>query len=96
MSKKSILLKAEETVYGKSDEHRAYGEFTLSMQRMAKIYNALTEQDLTAKDMFYAMLAAKLSREMNKHKRDNLVDLCGYAAGLNDMLEETHGKEKRK
>ena len=35
------------------------------------------------------MIAVKLIRERHKHKRDNLVDLCGYAEILN-RLEENY------
>ena len=40
------------------------------------------------KDCAVVMMAVKLVRESYKHKRDNLVDLCGYANILNEIEDD--------
>jgi hypothetical protein len=85
MKPKSILLEAEGLVNG--DRLSAYGPVAEDFGRTAAIYSAMVGRPVSPGEMLYAMLAVKLSREMHKHKRDNLVDLCGYAELLNQLLE---------
>lgn len=33
------------------------------------------------------MILVKLSREVHEHKRDNLVDICGYARTIERIME---------
>lgn len=40
------------------------------------------------------MILIKVSREANKHKRDNLVDICGYAKTLEMVVEERQRREE--
>ena len=50
------------------------------------MFNAATGHSLTPKDGLLFMVCVKLSREMHRHKRDNLVDACGYTR-LMSVLE---------
>ena len=45
----------------------------------------LTNKDLDAETCCAVMMAVKLTRESFKHKRDNLVDLAGYAEIMNQI-----------
>ena len=47
---------------------------------------------LTAKDMAIHKIFMKIAREANRHKRDNSVDIAGYAW----CLEEAIAEEKRR
>lgn len=80
----SILVEAEGIVNGarRSD----YGPDE-SFQKMADIYNTLYKKDLTKTDICRILMVVKLVRESFRHKRDNLVDLAGYAELLNRMEE---------
>lgn len=42
---------------------------------------------LTAADVMFMMMEFKMERECNQHKRDNLVDLAGYAGLCGDIHE---------
>lgn len=42
---------------------------------------------LNAKDVAFMMMELKMARESNKHKRDNILDLFGYAALLEEMKD---------
>ena len=85
MKPKSILLAAEALVNG--DRLSAYGPVAEDFGRTAAIYSAMMGRPTSPVELICALLAVKLSREMHKHKRDNLVDLCGYAELLNQLLE---------
>jgi hypothetical protein len=60
-----------------------YGDAVESFEIIAQVANAITGLELTPTQCCKVMLAVKLTRERYNHKRDNLVDLCGYA----DILE---------
>ena len=64
-----------------------YGTYEESCGRIAKLATILLEKEITAKDVPKFMIALKLSRETNKHKRDNLVDIGGYILILQDLEE---------
>lgn len=58
-------------------------------------YGAAGPQQLTPDDGTMFMVFVKLSREANKHKRDNLVDAAGYLQCYDMVLkkkQELHGK----
>ena len=42
-------------------------------------YGGFGDKGVTPKDVAMMMILMKLAREDHKHKRDNLVDACGYA-----------------
>ncbi|MGL5913115.1 MAG: DUF6378 domain-containing protein [Bacteroidales bacterium] len=52
---------------------------------MAEIASIMSNKAITADDCVNVLIAVKLSREAFKHKRDNLVDLCGYAHIKNEI-----------
>lgn len=78
----SILLEAESIVNGA--RHADYGG-TEGIERIAKVASIITNKDLTAKDVALVMISLKLVRESFNHKRDNLVDICGYSELLNKL-----------
>ena len=80
---KSILAEAEDIVNGnrKSD----YGDARESFSRIATIASVMTGKELSPEDCCAVMMAVKLVRESFAHKRDNLVDLCGYAHIMNEI-----------
>lgn len=85
----NILKKADDIINNRSEEkQRMYGPFSDGMKRAALIASACTGKDLTAKDMYMAMVALKLSRESYNHKEDNLLDAVAYLAALNNFENE--------
>lgn len=71
---KSILEEALQIV----DGGRGYEPPTKSLPHIASLASGITRKDITAKDVTAVLIALKLSRESFAHKRDNLVDACGY------------------
>lgn len=80
---KSILTEAETIINGERDVD--YGDPTESFEKIAQIASLLTNKDLDADTCCAVMMAVKLTRQSFKHKRDNLVDLCGYAEIMNQI-----------
>ena len=73
--KKTILQEAQELTDG--PRNADYGDVIKSFVTTSQIANQLG-CDISAVGVCKVHIATKLSRESNKHKRDNLVDICGY------------------
>jgi len=85
----NILDEANKIVNLRSEEkERMYGHFSEGMARAAMIASGATGKEFTAKDMYMAMIALKLSRESYCHKEDNLLDAVAYIAALNNYEHE--------
>ena len=93
-NRKSILQEADSIVNGarKAD----YGSAKVSFERigqMTALMLTVEEWDLLSQRIIPPTVvtkmhqATKLTRESFAHKRDNLVDLAGYASLQNDILE---------
>ena len=82
---KSILSDAEEIVDGSRQSD--YGDARESFGRVATIASVMTGKELAPEDCCAVLMAVKLVRESFAHRRDNLVDLCGYAELLNRLKE---------
>ena len=85
----NILDKANEIVNNRSEEkERQYGPFSEGMRRAAAILSAVTGKEFTAVDMFWALVALKMSRESYNHREDNLLDMVAYIGALNNLHED--------
>ena len=83
---KSILSEAEEIVNG--NRQSDYGDAAYNFHRIANIVNSMYPQlNINAQQCCAVLMAVKLIREGFRHKRDNLVDLCGYARIMNEIIE---------
>ena len=82
---KSILSEAERIVNG--DRQADYSDPVENFKHIAEIASAIMGKDITAEECCIVMIAVKLARESYRHKRDNLVDLAGYAEILNRIKE---------
>lgn len=85
-AEKSILEEAIEVRSG--DRNADYGDAVENFNRIAEIYQAITGECLSPDKCCMVHIATKLSRERHNHKRDNLVDLCGYADILHRIREK--------
>lgn len=83
---KSILEEAIEILNG--SRQCDYGDPVESFKRIAQLANLMSNSnDFTPVKCCIVLIATKLTRESHKHKRDNLVDLCGYGAIMNRIIE---------
>lgn len=77
-SDESILREAERIVGG--DRRQDYGDMQTSFARIAGMWSIiLGGARVTPRDVARCMIALKLTRDCNRAKRDNLVDIAGYA-----------------
>lgn len=90
---RQLLLDAADTVDGERQDQ--YGNAEDSFAVIAELWSSYinigrpqSEQiEITAKDVALMMVLFKVAREGNSPKRDNLLDLAGYAA-LAQRIEE--------
>lgn len=82
----NILQEAEKAVYG--DREADYGSVLENFTTVAKLWSVVAKVELTPEQVGLMMVQLKVARQMNKPKRDNLVDGAGYFATLEKMEEE--------
>jgi hypothetical protein len=77
---KSILEEAGQII---DNRQRDYGEPADNLRRIAEIWSVQLGRklcaEITPRDVAMMMIGLKLAREVNTPKRDNCVDIAGYA-----------------
>lgn len=74
----TVLQEADRLVA--TDRQSAYGHPLDDFTRTGRMWGAiLGTDDVPPETVALCMVAVKLSREVNHHKRDNLTDMAGYA-----------------
>lgn len=92
----TILQEAQALVYGARNAD--YGHPADDFEAVAKAFNAYIKKKykianyLEATDVPIFQMIVKIMREANKPKRDNLVDIAGYAATL-EMVHDIQGRD---
>lgn len=79
----SVLAEAERLINGPKRD--AYGPVKESFDVIAMGWEVIIGAPVSAMQVTLCMAWLKICREVNKHQRDNLVDLAGYA-GLGEHL----------
>ena len=75
---KSACLEAFDLVNG--ERQQAYGEPSVCLRKIGRVWGAiLGGEDIEAGTVAMMMVGLKVIREMASHKRDNLIDIAGYA-----------------
>ena len=86
-NKQSILDEAKAIIEGSRQSD--YGDAANNFERIASIVNSVyPDLMINAEQCCMVLIAVKLIREGYRHKRDNLVDLCGYAELMNRLKGE--------
>jgi len=87
-SKQTILEEAEALVSG--PRHAAYDSPLDNFSRIAAVWTVLTcgRYKFEPEDVSRFMIAVKLCRQSFNKKRDNLVDIAGYARTEEMVTEE--------
>lgn len=85
----SVLQEAENIING--DRREAYGPVSEYFEAIAARWTQVLKSKLgegesvSAHDVAICMIDLKVVKEINSHKRDNLVDIAGYS-GLADQV----------
>lgn len=79
----NILEEANEVIGERGSD---YGSVNEDFDRIAKLWSVIFDTEITGDKVALAMITLKISRQLNKHKRDNIVDIAGYARTL-EMYE---------
>jgi len=86
----SVTAEADRLVY--SERTRDYDHPLDNFRKTAIVWTGLLydklKRPITEEEVGLMMVGVKLAREAHKHKRDNLVDMAGYAQTINMVLEE--------
>lgn len=82
----NILDEAKEIVDGLRGDD--YYDPVKNFRDISVMASLMTGKTITPNDCIKVLISVKLTRESFKHKRDNLVDLCGYTYIL-DKIEES-------
>ena len=88
MADNSVLTEAHRLVHG--DRGDDYGHPYHDFSRTAKIWSAILDKDVTPEQVALCMIGVKMSRECNRPKRDNRVDMAGYAETLDMVVNYKH------
>jgi hypothetical protein len=74
-----LLHEAAELING--DRAKAYGEPQQSFENIANLWSIYLHTPITVHDVGMMMILLKVSRNgRDRFKRDNFVDICGYAS----------------
>ncbi len=87
----NILEEANKLVHG--DRQADYGHPLDDFTRTALMWSAILGHTVTAEQVGLCMCAVKISRQVNHPKRDNLVDLAGYAATVAMVIDEKYRRQ---
>lgn len=86
MADESILQEAQRLVHG--PRQSAYGHPLDDFSRTGRIWGAvLGTEDIPPHLVALCLIGVKISREVNSPKRDNRVDMAGYAEAL-DLVRQ--------
>ena len=86
------ILQEADRITG-ADRNRAYGHPSLNLTNIAEFWDAYifrrfgVRLGLGGRDVSMMMVLEQISRDANARKRDNLVDIAGWARTA-EMLEE--------
>ena len=67
---------------------RDYAHPKVNFQRIADLWAPILGNAITPEQVALCMIQVKVAREMNRHTRDNLVDIIGYTLTLDACMED--------
>lgn len=87
----NVLQEADKLVHG--DRNADYGHPLDDFSKTAAMWSVILGTNVTPEQVGLCMCAVKISRQCNRPKLDNLVDLAGYAETVNMVIEEKHRRQ---
>lgn len=71
------------------DRRQDYSDPRIEFEKIAAWWTDILGVEITPHQYILCMIAMKLVRESGKHKRDNIIDLIGYAQLADDLRDRT-------
>ena len=91
MADETILQEAQRLVHG--PRQQSYGHPFDDFTRTGRMWGAILGREDVPPDLVaLCLVAVKIGREVNAPKRDNRVDMAGYAEAL-DLVRQRQGRE---
>jgi hypothetical protein len=87
----TVLDEAKRLVYG--DRAQDYGHPLDECERIGKFWSVILGCEVKPEQVPLCMIAMKISREMNRRKKDNATDVAGYAECLDRIHRERERRE---
>lgn len=96
VEEETVTAEADRIVSG--DRNSFYGPPYYDFKRTGRMWGAILnlDRDIQPYEVGLCMVALKVSREVNKRKRDNMVDTAGYAKCVDLCNQEQEILEKAK
>jgi len=88
----TVLQEAQRLVHG--DRQADYGHPLDDFSKTAKMWEGIFGCPVTAEQVGLAMICVKISRQLNRPKRDNMTDAAGYAATVQMCVEERQRRDQ--
>lgn len=76
----------DEILSGRGQE---YGDSSRMLTKIAAMWSLILGHNITPKEVGLMMVGMKILREGQRHKKDNLLDIAGYAAILSDLFDKS-------
>lgn len=70
-----------------TDRQEDYGDPSINLARIARLWSVLLGVTVTSEQVGLCLIAVKISRQIHKHKPDNLTDIAGYARCIERLHE---------
>jgi hypothetical protein len=83
---KNILDEADHIT--SQERQETYGHPLDNLGLTAALWSVAFGRKFSPEDVSMAMILVKLARELHMPKRDNLVDICGYARTMEQIRHE--------
>ncbi len=90
----SILIEAEKVINGPRKE--TYGNPLIMCENIAKLWEPILGTKVSPEKVSLCMVQLKIAREVYKHQKDNLIDMCGYIGILERIIEEKNERDLEK
>lgn len=85
-----ILTEVKETL---EERARMYGAPEDSFDKISKMWGAYKGVEFSRNDVVIMMILLKVAREAFQHKRDNFIDIIGYAAHAGNFAKASENDE---
>lgn len=78
------------------DRIKQYGHPSINMAEIAAMWSIILRTKVSAEQVALCNIATKVCRQMHQSKRDNLIDICGYAKVADIVIQHETQNQNQK